>query len=236
MTSDGVSLLCRSHPPAPWYRRVWFWLRRPKLSPESLETIEIDLERVGMGIKLEPEDLEACDAAMRLEQAKEDYTIATAGNSIVTLIGAGTYTIRIPPGYAAHLRNTGEVILEKVVNDNEIEKEIQAKGLNAPRVTLEQIEARIALECYTTGECFSVWSDRGQWKEEKIRLLNELELVTVCILVLQNGYKVTGESACVSRENFNAELGRKIARQKAVEKIWALEGYLLKEHEYAPAG
>ncbi|WP_249451677.1 Gp49 family protein, partial [Escherichia coli] len=42
-------------------------------------------------------------------------------------------------------------------------------------------------------------------------------------------FTVTGESACASPENFDAEIGRKIARQNAVNKIWMLEGYLLKQ-------
>lgn len=53
--------------------------------------------------------------------------------------------------------------------------------------------------------------------------------VTICCLTLANGYTVTGESACVSSENFDTELGRKIARENAKQKIWALEGYALRE-------
>lgn len=56
-----------------------------------------------------------------------------------------------------------------------------------------------------------------------------LELLTFCVLVLRNGFTVTGESACVSPENFDPAIGRKIAREKAVEKIWPLMGYALKE-------
>jgi hypothetical protein len=56
-----------------------------------------------------------------------------------------------------------------------------------------------------------------------------LNLLTFCVLVLRNGYTVTGESACVSPENFDAELGRKIARQKAVDEMWPLMGYALRE-------
>ena len=58
--------------------------------------------------------------------------------------------------------------------------------------------------------------------------LKPLELLTFCVLVLKNGFTVTGESACASPENFDAELGRKIARQNAVQKIWPLMGYALK--------
>ena len=55
-----------------------------------------------------------------------------------------------------------------------------------------------------------------------------LGLLTFCVLVLKNGFTVTGESACASPENFNAEVGRKIARQNAVSKVWPLMGYELR--------
>lgn len=42
MSDDGVALTSTAHPRAPWYRRLWWALRRPKLSPDSLETITID--------------------------------------------------------------------------------------------------------------------------------------------------------------------------------------------------
>jgi hypothetical protein len=53
--------------------------------------------------------------------------------------------------------------------------------------------------------------------------------MTVCALTLRNGYIVTGESAAASPENFDQAIGRKIARDNARNKIWALEGYLLRE-------
>lgn len=56
-----------------------------------------------------------------------------------------------------------------------------------------------------------------------------LGLLTFCVLVLKNGFTVTGESACASPENFDAEIGRKIARQNAEQKIWPLMGYALKQ-------
>jgi hypothetical protein len=56
-----------------------------------------------------------------------------------------------------------------------------------------------------------------------------LDLLTFCVLVLRNGFTVTGESACASPENFDAELGRKIARQNAVAKMWPLMGYALRQ-------
>lgn len=110
------------------------------------------------------------------------------------------------------------------MNDETIEQEIQAKGLTAPRVTLDAIEANIASEYYFTApEC----DDHTDWEVSKA-----LELLTFCVLVLRNGFTVTGESACASPENFDPEIGRKIARQHAVQKIWPLMGYALKEQLY----
>lgn len=60
-------------------------------------------------------------------------------------------------------------------------------------------------------------------------VLPPLHLLTFCVLVLKNGFTVTGESACVSPENFDYEIGRKVARQNAVAKIWPLMGYALAE-------
>ena len=55
-----------------------------------------------------------------------------------------------------------------------------------------------------------------------------LRQLTICVLVLKNGFTVTGESACVSPENFNAEIGRRVARENAIDKMWPLLGYALK--------
>ena len=93
-------------------------------------------------------------------------------------------------------------------NESEVENEIQEKNLTAPRLTPGDIDATIA------GEQYHVFPGTT---------------VTVCCLELTNGYTVTGESACASPENFDAELGRKIARDNARNKIWQLEGYLLRQ-------
>lgn len=105
------------------------------------------------------------------------------------------------------------------MNEQTIEQEIQAKGLTAPRVTPQQIEEVIAEEYFFTAAS----ALKGTPGESS----RPCQLLTLCILVLKNGFTVTGESACASPKNFDAELDRKIARQKAVDKIWPLEGYLL---------
>ena len=106
-----------------------------------------------------------------------------------------------------------------MTTDAQIEAEIQAKGLTAPRVTPQQIEDSIKAQ-YT----FTAYSALG----EGVPRVDELKLLTIAVLVLKNGFTVTGESACASPENFDAELGAKIAVQNAKSKIWPLEGYLLK--------
>lgn len=94
------------------------------------------------------------------------------------------------------------------MSEQEIENEIVEKNLTAPRITPALIDAAIK------GEQYHVF---------------EGSCLTVCCLTLQNGFTVTGESACASPENFDAEIGRKIAFENARNKIWSLEGYLLKE-------
>jgi len=94
------------------------------------------------------------------------------------------------------------------MSDQAVEQEIQAKGLIAPRVTPQRIDQVIL------GQDYHVFPGTT---------------LTICCLMLANGFTVTGESACASPENFDAELGRKIARDNAKQKIWALEGYALRE-------
>jgi hypothetical protein len=115
------------------------------------------------------------------------------------------------------------------MNDQAIEQEIQDKGLTAPRVTPDDIEANIASEHYFTALDGVDGRFRGGPEAQGVKNAPALSLLTFCVLVLQNGFTVTGESACASPENFDAELGRKIARQNAVQKMWPLMGYALKD-------
>lgn len=114
------------------------------------------------------------------------------------------------------------------MTDEIIEQEIQAKGKTAPRVTPTDIEANIAACHYFTAE-EGVQGALAKTNPELGVETPPLALLTFCVLTLRNGFTVTGESACASPENFDAEIGRKIARQNAVQKIWPLMGYALKE-------
>lgn len=94
------------------------------------------------------------------------------------------------------------------MTEEEIENAIQTKGLTAPRLTPGDIDAKIKGVTHTnlpSGKC------------------------TICEITLQNGFTVRGESACVSPENFDQEIGNRISFEKARDKIWQLEGYLLQE-------
>jgi hypothetical protein len=112
------------------------------------------------------------------------------------------------------------------------EEKLQALGKTAPRITPADIEANITHEFYFTAEgsmqsasAVEVWH---RDEPEDTPLPGALSLLTFCVLVLHNGFTVTGESACASPENFDAEIGREIARENAVRKIWPLMGYELR--------
>jgi len=95
-----------------------------------------------------------------------------------------------------------------MISELEMEAAIQEKGLTAPRLTPADIDAVILAEHY--------WVVPGT-------------TCTICALILKNGFVVDGASAAASPQNFDEEVGRIIARNNARERIWALEGYLLRE-------
>ena len=113
-----------------------------------------------------------------------------------------------------------------MTGDSAIEAEIQAKGLTAPRVTPADLKANIAQEFYFTAEEGVAGAARGGRVTGPDS--RPLHLLTFCVLVLKNGFSVTGESACASPENFDADVGKKIARANAINKIWPLMGYELR--------
>lgn len=112
-------------------------------------------------------------------------------------------------------------------DDESVEQEIVRKGLTAPRVTPADLEANISAEhCFTIGAALRAL---GHPTDEAF------DLTTIVALKLRNGFTVYGKSACASPENFDAELGRKIARQDAINQVWPLMGYALKERLSAEA-
>lgn len=97
------------------------------------------------------------------------------------------------------------------MNEQKLEGELVARGLTAPRLSPDDIDGAIVSEAYHVFPGTTV---------------------TVCCLTLRNGFTVIGESACASPENFDADIGRQIARSNARDRIWELEGYLLCQRLY----
>jgi hypothetical protein len=124
------------------------------------------------------------------------------------------------------------------MSDQDIEQQIQAKGKTSARVTPADIEANIYSEhCFTAQhgvdgamaalQLHQRTADTNTIEGQSTPAYT-LRLLTFCVLVLRNGFTVTGESACASPENYDAEIGRQIARANAVQKIWPLMGYELR--------
>lgn len=99
-------------------------------------------------------------------------------------------------------------------HDQEIEYKIQNAGLTAPRLTPAHIDSAI--------KEISYYRVPGT-------------TTTICSLILMNGFVVNGEAAATSLENFNEQIGKEIAYDNARDKIWQLEGYLLKQKLYEQA-
>lgn len=120
-------------------------------------------------------------------------------------------------------------------SDGSIEQAIVAKGLTAPRVTMADIEASIVGAVYFTAQqgVLGASIENGSACCDGTR--NPLRLLTFCVLTLSNGFTVTGESACASAENFDADIGRRVAREKAIEKVWPLLGFRLRDKLSADA-
>lgn len=106
-----------------------------------------------------------------------------------------------------------------MTTETEIEQEIQEKASTAPRVTPADLEADIVAE-------YSFTVDQAM---KDAPVVESAKCLTICTLVLKNGFTVVGKSACASPANFNAELGHKIARQDAVNQIWPLLGFRLRD-------
>ena len=94
----------------------------------------------------------------------------------------------------------------------------------APRVSLASMEAKVKAEYWFTAQEAIAGMQGGA-----MPLCDELKVLTICVLVLENGWTLVGKSAPASPANFNAELGHKFAREDAIRQLWPLEGYALRE-------
>ncbi len=123
-------------------------------------------------------------------------------------------------------------------DDEALEYEIAEKASVAPRVTPADVEGAIISEHYFTagdGHNGAAWLAVMDDLNGIVTAFDApaaprvLHLLTFCVLVLDNGFTVTGESACASPENFDADIGRKVARANALNKVWPLLGFRLRD-------
>lgn len=107
------------------------------------------------------------------------------------------------------------------------EHELEERAV-APRVTLGDVERTVMFEHYFTaaqgiranGERYPI---TGKFEGK----MESLERLTFCVLTLRNGFTVVGQSACASAANYQQDIGERIAKSDALNKIWALKGYEL---------
>jgi len=105
------------------------------------------------------------------------------------------------------------------------DREAQAVA-KAERVSLAKINEAISAE-------YSFTADKALG--EGIPVHDSLKVLTICMIVMKNGFTVIGKSAPASPENFNADLGRQFAREDAIRQLWPLMGYALRERLAAAA-
>lgn len=116
-------------------------------------------------------------------------------------------------------------------HDPVTEQELAAKAI-APRVTADALGQEIASEHYfTTAAQGVIGAAERNERDEATTKLHEspLSLLTLCVLVLRNGYTMVGHSACASAANFDAHVGKRLARADAVRQLWPLLGYQLRD-------
>jgi hypothetical protein len=98
-----------------------------------------------------------------------------------------------------------------------------AASATHPRVSLADMESKVKAQHYFTAG--AAVAALGQPTDPN----SPLDLLTICILVMQNGFTVIGKSAPASPQNFDTEKGSRFAYEDAIKQLWPLEGYALRE-------
>lgn len=105
----------------------------------------------------------------------------------------------------------------------EVTEKYSAARSTAPRVSLDDMKAKIVDETYFT------LGDALRGMDTGVPLHPALNILTLCVLVMQNGFTIIGKSAPASPENFDPEKGKVFAYEDAIKQLWPLEGYALRE-------
>lgn len=107
--------------------------------------------------------------------------------------------------------------------------------MNAPKVTPADIESEIVSEHYFTAEEGVLGAYKANGDVYVGTMPNDLNakalpLLTFCVLILRNGTKVVGiNHGPVDPANLDLDYSRKDARDQAVEQIWSLLGFRLRD-------
>ncbi|MGN8004392.1 Gp49 family protein [Acidovorax sp. 22279] len=150
--------------------------------------------------------------------------------------------IVIPPIGAPSAGTTSASLQLPVIDPgpDSLEREIQAKADKGPRVTPAVLKDEIASAHFFTGfdgaagAAYNEASPDGVLRQFSFEAPPALSLLTFCVLVLRNGFTVVGHSACASPENYNKEIGERIARENAERQIWPLLGFRLRDELARP--
>ena len=161
------------------------------------------------------------------------------------LVSGAASALAISPGNARQVVDGINVVLDTLhplptllplpvvdPGPDSLEREIQAKADKGPRVTSAALQAEIVSAHFFTayqGAKAELQSDGVAANAYEEIGMQPLKLLTFCVLVLRNGFTVHGVSACASPENYNEEIGQRIARENAEREIWPLLGYALRE-------
>ena len=150
---------------------------------------------------LDQRDLDFFQARVKLEHLRE-FMDANGGALPpgVSVFREVTLNVRVP--------TRGVVAMPR---SQQLEKELQDKGLGHLRVTERMVEDQIDI-------C-------------QFHHFPGTRTIACCI-TLRNGFTVVGVASCVHAENFRPDIGERLAREDAVSKVWEFCGYKLRDMLY----
>ena len=162
------------------------------------------------------------------------YGLEAAGHTVPRFESRATAEFELAARSQANAltESTGE---EKMKSESLEATEAEcAAGRTAPRVTLDDIKAAIRSEYYALGTAIALNAsdDRMMHYDDQ----TSLNVLTVCLIVMTNGFTIIGKAAPASPANFDAELGKKLAYEDAVRQIWPLMGFSLRDKLAAKDG
>jgi hypothetical protein len=120
------------------------------------------------------------------------------------------------------------------LTDSGFERQLIARDKRGPRIKPQDVQRLVVSEHFFTAMHGAIGRDVSENVGACLPTNPVLGLITFCVLVLKNDYPVTGVAVCESFQNFDPEIGRRIARQDAASKIWPLLGYEFKHRMAAP--